>query len=324
MRLPDPDRNRRVTCVNSLTPSSFVSSRRNFFRSALTMGAAAGLGMLNAPSAFAIDPVERSGKARFRTSVVGYSFREKFDEKDPAKPFTLLSLIDFAADQGFDAVELTGYYFPSPCSDADLAHIKRHAHLRGVAVSGTSIGGEFVSSKITLDDQIAAVKAGVDRAAFLGAPYLRVFAGNGKAMKKPGAVDTCIRAFDECAEYAGRKGIFLGLENDGGILPDTVLEITHGVKNPWFGLNLDLGNFHTPDVYADVARCAPYAINVHFKTLVQEQGKAAVPADYRRMLDILRKANYQGYLAFEYEDKPDPFMAIPEWKRRYEAALAEG
>jgi len=302
-----------------------ITSRRHFLRGALALGAAAAGGLLAAPAASAVPPIARKGKPRFRTSLVGYSLRRYFLAGDSAHRLTLFSFIDYASDQGFDAVELTGYYFPWPCVDEYLAQIKRHAHLRGVAISGTSMGGTFAQTDpVELEIQIAAVKAGVDRAAFLGAPYLRVFAGGSKAMEAPGALETCIVAFETCSEYAGRKGIFLGLENDGGILPDTVIAIAQGVKSPWFGLNLDLGNYHTPDVYADVARCAPYAINVHFKMLVEEAGKPPADADIPRMLDILRRANYQGYLAFEYEADPDPYQAIPAWKRRYEEVIARG
>jgi sugar phosphate isomerase/epimerase len=300
-------------------------SRRDFCRAALTLGAAASAGLLGSSAARGIEPIRRGGKPRFRTSLVAYSLRPYFLAGDSAHRLNLFGFIDYCADQGFDAAELTGYYFPWPCVDEYLARVKQHAYHRGVAISGTSMGGEFASADpAAVEEQIAAVKAGLDRAAFLGAPYLRVFAGHDKAMAVPGAVKACIRAFEECADYGGRKGVSLGLENDGGILPDTVLEIVHGVKSPWFGLNLDLANFHTPDVYADVARCAPYAINVHYKMTIQEQGKAAVPMDARRMLDILRAANYQGYLAFEYEADAAAYDAIPGWKKQYEAMVAQG
>jgi sugar phosphate isomerase/epimerase len=302
-----------------------ITSRRNFLRGALGLGAAAAGGLFSRPAARAHEPFVRAGKSRFRTSLVAYSFRRYLLGLDAAHRISLFDLIDFCSDQGFEAIELTGYYFPWPCTDEYLAQLKRRAHLRGVAISGTAMGGVFAHpDPVEVEEQIAAVKAGVDRASFLGAPYLRTFAGGGKAMEAPGALETVIAAYQVCSEYAGRKGIFIGLENDGGILPDTVLAIAQGVKSPWFGLNLDLGNYHTADVYADVARCAPYAINVHFKLLVEELGKPAAPADFPRLLQILRNANYQGYLAFEYETEGDPFKEIPEWKRRYEAAVASG
>lgn len=36
------------------------------------------------------------------------------------------------------------------------------------------------------------------------------------------------------------------------------------------------------------------------------------PADYERIIGILKAANYRGWLALEYEDKPDPKIAVPK------------
>ena len=36
------------------------------------------------------------------------------------------------------------------------------------------------------------------------------------------------------------------------------------------------------------------------------------PADYARLMKILREANYRGYLIFEYEEDEDPYTAIPK------------
>ena len=36
-----------------------------------------------------------------------------------------------------------------------------------------------------------------------------------------------------------------------------------------------------------------------------------VPADYAKLVDILQKATFRGYLIFEYEEPEDPYIAIP-------------
>src|SRR5262249_59592817 len=89
------------------------------------------------------------------------------------------------------------------------------------------------------------------------------------------------------------------------------LAIVKAVKHDWFGVNLDTGNFHTPDPYADLAKAAPYAVVVQVKTEVHPQGKKTEEADLKKVTDILRKANYQGYVALEYEAKEDPRTAVP-------------
>ncbi len=295
-------------------------NRRDFFKTSLPLGlAAAGAGLFAAPGAKAIEPWKRSGPPRFKLSLVGYSFRKYFNEKDPAKKITLFDFVDFCAANGFSAAELTGYYFPKTGIDDYLIQLKRHAYLRGVAISGTSVGSNFSQPRgPKLDEQIAATKKWVDAAAVMGAPYVRVFSAAGKGVPLADAQKQCIDALQECAEYAGTKGVFIGLENDQGITADAdqTLTLVKGVQSPWFGLNLDLGNFHTADPYADVARCAPYAINVHCKVNTRPTGRDKEPADYARQFKILRDANYQGYIALEYEAEPDPYQAIPGWMKQ--------
>ena len=56
--------------------------------------------------------------------------------------------------------------------------------------------------------------------------------------------------------------------------------------------------------------CAPYATNVHFKSEVHV-AKKAEPTDVGRVLEILAKAAYRGYLALEYEAEGDPRVEVP-------------
>lgn len=303
-----------------------LKNRRDFLKASARGGLAlAGLGLIGAPEVRAIEPIKRTGAARLKPSIVGYSFREYFNSKDAAKKITLFDFIDYSADQGIGAVELTGYYFPKPATNEYLAQIKRHAYLRGVNISGTSTGVNFSQPKgPKLDEQIKAVKDWVDAASFMGAPYVRVFAGKGKDVALADAQQQCIAAMEECAEYAGTKGVFIGLENDQGITmnAEQTLTLIRGVKSKWFGLNLDLGNFHVADPYADVAQCAPYAINVHCKVNIHPTGsKEPEPADYARQFKILRDAGYQGYIAMEYEAIPDPYEAIPGFFKKVKEHL---
>lgn len=224
--------------------------------------------------------------------------------------------IDYCADHGCAGAELTSYYFPKDVTDATLLEVRRYAFLRGVAVSGTSVGNDFTRPPgPERDKQIADVKLWIDRAAVLGAPHIRVFAGSGKGVDPAEAKKLCISALEECCEYAGKRGIFLGLENHGGIVaePEALLEIVRAVKSPWLGINLDSGNFHTDDPYAALAMCAPYAVNAQIKSEIRPKGqKANQPADLARIVKILRDANYQGFVTLEYEEtKRSPFEGVP-------------
>jgi sugar phosphate isomerase/epimerase len=159
-----------------------------------------------------------------------------------------------------------------------------------------------------------------------GAPHIRVFAGPvDKALDLATSKKLAIEAFEECADYAGRRGIFLGLENHHGIVsePEDLLDIVRAVKSPWFGINLDTGNFYTDDPYADLAKCAPYAVNVQVKVDIRRRNdKETSPADFNRLIKILRDANYQGWVALEYEAKEDPWTGVPKYLGQLCQAMA--
>jgi len=275
--------------------------------------------MLVAPLARAVEPFQRGGAPRLPLSLAAYSFREFFKEQrgklNPEGKLDMLAFVDYCADQGWPGAELTSYFFPASLTDDYLLQVRRQAFLRGVTITGTSVGNNFaLPNGPERDAQIADVKKWIDHAALLGAPHIRVFAGAARGIDAADARKLCLGALEECADYAGRKGIFLGLENHGGIVaePGQLLDIVRAVKSRWLGVNLDTGNFHGADPYADLAQCAPYAVNVQVKVEIKRAGaKAAEHADLPRFAKILRDANYQGWVVLEYEAKEDPWKAVP-------------
>ncbi|MCB1096315.1 MAG: TIM barrel protein [Verrucomicrobiae bacterium] len=293
---------------------SATSSRRQFLSLSAGLAGAALTTSLSSEKASAVEPPKRAGQPSMRLSLAAYSFRDAFKDPDT---MDMPKFIDYCADQALDGAELTSYYFPKDADDAYYIGLKRHAFLRGIAVSGTAVGNNFALPEgPALDQQMADVKSWIDRAAVLGAPHIRVFAGAPKDIEHGLAVKNCIASLEECCDYAGSKGIFLGLENHGGIVAevDAMLEIIHGVKSPWLGVNLDTGNFHTDDPYADLAKVAPWAVNVQVKVEMKPRGSSKpVAADLPRLGTILRNANYQGFVVLEHEAKEDPFKTVPSY-----------
>jgi sugar phosphate isomerase/epimerase len=104
----------------------------------------------------------------------------------------------------------------------------------------------------------------------------------------------------------------LGLENHGGLTAtaEGTLRLVRDVKSPWFGAIFDSGNFHSADPYAELAKIAPYSINVHLKVTVSAAGKKQ-PTDYARLRKILTDVGYRGYITLEYEEEEDPRIACP-------------
>jgi sugar phosphate isomerase/epimerase len=290
-------------------------------RRAVVAGACAAVA---APGVRAIEPFVRPPGGRLRLGLAAYGYRKFFRwnkgqeqaPADPARALTLEGFVDLAADLGCDGAELTAYYFPPDIAPADLVGLRRRAFLRGIGISGLAVGNSFARPRgAELDREIAHVKQWVDRAALLGAPHVRVFAGAlTDGVTKEQARDHCVAALEEVCDHAGRQGVMIGLENHGGIVAtvDELMAIVRRVESPWFGVNLDTGNFHSADPYADVARAAAYAVNVQYKSEIRRAAAgAAEAADPRRVVSILRDAGYQGFVTLEYEAAESPFTAVP-------------
>jgi len=105
------------------------------------------------------------------------------------------------------------------------------------------------------------------------------------------------------------------LENHGGLTatPEGMLKIVGDVQSKWFGVNVDTGNFHTDDVYGDLAQIAPYALNVQIKVVIREAGGAREPTDFGHLAQIMRDAGYRGYIVLEYEEKGNPREECPRY-----------
>ena len=160
------------------------------------------------------------------------------------------------------------------------------------------------------------VKRWIDYAEILGAPgdsHLLRPRRTTRASRRP--IKLAVAGIEECCQYAGEHGVFLALENHGGLTtkPEGLLALVRDVKSPWFGVNLDTGNFHSADVYADLAQLAPYAINVQVKVSISGPDGKRQHADFRRLAEILRDAGYRGYIVLEFEEPEDPLAACPRY-----------
>jgi sugar phosphate isomerase/epimerase len=229
---------------------------------------------------------------------------------------TLADFVNRAAEWDIDAVEPTSYYFPEPATPEYCRRLRRQAFLLGLGISGTAIRNTFTYPPgPALDKEIAHVKQWIDLAVHLGAPTIRIFAGDlQKGTTEERARTWCIDAIHQCCAYAEPRGVILALENHGGIVAsvDQLLAIVTAVKSDWFGVNWDSGNFRSDDPYRDLAKAAPYAVVAQIKTEVTQNG-ARGEADLGREIRILKDAGYRGYVALEYEAKEDPFVAVPRY-----------
>lgn len=272
-------------------------------------GCYAGLALPKVMAQESNEPVSLPSRVKF--SLAAYSYRDLLTGSEPQ--LTIEDFINDCAKFGLDAAELTSYYL-KPDGDADYFHqLRRHAFRLGLDVSGTAVGNDFgFPEGAERAKQIESVKTWVDRAVMMGAPVIRIFAGHQKPeTNEAEAHRLMVSAMEECCDYAGSRGIHLALENHGGptATPAGLLSLVNDVQSPWIGVNLDTGNFHGADVYAEIAEVASLAINVQIKVAVTPAGGTKEPADFKRVAEILRSVGYRGYVVLEYEESEDPRAA---------------
>jgi len=264
----------------------------------------------------AIGPFVRAVPGRLRLGLAAYSLRQHLQAGTPADPaMDLHGFVDWCHDHGVDGAELTSYYFPADVDDAYLAGLRRHCHLRGVTITGGAVRNDFCDPA-AVQGSLDHVRTWIDRYALLGAPVIRIFAGDRVAGEPLDVtLDRCAAACTEACRHAARKGVMLALENHGGVTARAVdlLEIVRRVDSPAFGINLDSGNFTDgDDPYAELESIAPWAVNAQIKVEMHPRGRAE-PADLPRVLGILRRAGYSGWAVLEYEATDPPLEAVPRW-----------
>lgn len=292
-----------------------LNDRRTFLAGSLAAGAAT----LAATPSFAIDPIRRNGRSLLKLGLAAYSFRQVLNLNRKPPTMTLDGFIDLAATMPFDAVELTEYYF-SETAPRYLAGLKGRATRLGLDISGTAIRTDFCLTDGTRHKgQIEHCRRWIEHTSRLGGKTIRIFGGTvARDDKEERARRQCIDAIQECCDYAGQFGIYLALENHGGITgtAEQMLALVRAIKSDWFGVNLDTGNFRTKNPYADLERLAPYAVVVQIKTEITRQGMKPEEADLKRKIQMLRTANFRGYVILEYEAAEDPKTAVPRYARQ--------
>ncbi len=304
---------------DSLLAGARPFDRRRFLKFACAGGLTVAVNRLPGAAA-AAKPIRRPGKPYMKLSLAAYSFNTQLDlAKNPT--MTLDDFIRYCAEIDLDATELTSYYFPRDFGEDYLIHLKELTFRLGLDISGTAIGNDFCFPPgPKRDENLALTRKWIDHSAFLGAPVIRIFGGyqrNAGGADEDTAIQRVADGINESLDYAAKRGVFLGLENHGGITetPEQMLKIMAKVKDsPWFGVNFDGGGFTGDDPYAQLALIAPYAVNVQVKVNVtrggRENGKSE-EADLARVVKVLADAGYRGYIALEGGGRgPDPKAGI--------------
>ncbi len=257
-------------------------------------------------------------RARLRSAICAYSYRDPL----AARTMTYEDLVRLAVENDVDGLDLTVYWFPNT-SDAFLHPLRRLAYKNAVEIYSISVRTVMTQPTPGLRaGELAVLREWVDVAEKLGAGHIRVFGGNvPKGTSEDQAAAWVVEILKQAADYAGSKGIILGLENHGGITERAarIIDIVKKVDSPWVGINLDTGNFNR-DVFRQIEQCLPHAVNVQVKEeMVTADGKRA-RQDWDHVVRMLVAGGYRGYLALEYELK-NPEAAMPGLLKELNATI---
>ncbi len=297
-------------------------NRRTLFRNL-----AAGAALIHLPSGLkAAGAVavahgnHRKKQARFRSATCAYSFRKALG----AGKMSYDDLVHMAVDLDIDGLDLTVYWFPENLTDDFLLPLRRLAYKNGVDIYSISIRTELTqSSAAGQEKEVANLKKWIDVANKLSATHIRVFGGRvPKGATEDQAAGWAAEVLKRGAEYAGKRGVILGLENHGGITAraERIIQIVKKVDSPWVGINLDTGNFRT-DALKQIEMCLPYAVNSQFKTLITGSDGKKQPSDWDLIVGMFAKTGYKGYLAIEYEGKEPAETGFPRYMKKLQAVI---
>jgi len=321
--------------------------RRRFLATsaALPAGLASALALARPPAVAVAAPADAAAPAgtRLKPSLNAFSFNELLEAnaRDRTKGIDLFGVCDFCAKHGFDAVDVTGYFFPgypNAPSDQYLFRLKRHAFDLGLALSGTGVRNDFTTADAKVRAEgVQRIKTWIEVAAKLGAPTVRAFAdsqppfrnwheASGNASRET-VEQWAADALRECAEHGERYGVIVAVQNHLDFLSTGAqhASLLDRVNHPYCRAMLDTGSYATDDPYTDIALVAPRAVNWQVKETMRSRVDSP-RVDMTRLVGIVRRSGYHGYLPIETlrmgRADYDSFVEIPKMLAQLNAAIA--
>ncbi|MDR0397141.1 MAG: sugar phosphate isomerase/epimerase [Oscillospiraceae bacterium] len=281
-----------------------------------------------------------------RLTLSSYSLAGLLRDK---RASSLADLPGHAAELGFEGFEVV-----ASAEDAlkQAPAVKRACDASGLSVTSVCVGSDFLANDVV--SQADTLRKAADACAILGAPVLRHDATQGWPKEErvirdfKHALPRLSEGFRAVTEYAAGLGVKTSVENHGFFCQDSdrVEALIDAVDHPNFGALVDIGNFLCADedpLHA-VSRLAPLAVHVHAKDFHVKRGgsnpglgwfmtrggnwlRGAVAGhgelDIPRLLGILKRAGYDGWVAVEFEGIEDCLLGARESRKNLESMIAK-
>ncbi|NHN29673.1 sugar phosphate isomerase/epimerase family protein [Paenibacillus agricola] len=252
------------------------------------------------------------------------------------KQMTVIDIIQWAADQGAEHVEIVPIGYDLHEDPSLVEAIRQKAADTGLDLSSYTFGADFITdSEESYEREIARVIQEIDVAHKLGVKLVRHDVGK-RAIPEatvrsfqadlPKLAQACTRV----ADYATQYGITTSVENHGYHIQDSerVLALVHAVDRDNFKTTVDIGNFMCADEdsVAAVKKSIAYASMVHlkdfylrpsyrnpgegwFRTASGNYLRGAIfghgDIDVWEVLRVIKHSGYNGYVSIEFEGMED-------------------
>ncbi|MEM9686089.1 MAG: sugar phosphate isomerase/epimerase family protein [Bacteroidota bacterium] len=242
-----------------------------------------------------------------------------------------MSPLDFAqkaSELGFEGIEYVSQLYreelkkdtdPQVAMQKLLTTLKSNSETHNIQNLIIMVDGEGDLAGIDEEERNQAVenhKKWVDAAQFLGCHSIRVnlFGATDPEQWVTVATD----GLSKLSDYAATKNVNVIVENHGYLSSNAALlvEVMQKVNKPNCGTLPDFGNFCLErengerwgakcvkeyPKYQGVEEMMPYAKAVSAKSYDFDAEGNETTIDYKRMLDIIKKSGYEGFIGVEYE-----------------------
>ena len=257
--------------------------------------------------------------------------------------FSVIEAVEQIAALGYEGVEILAdlpHLYPYSVIDSDLEKLAALLDRCGLDVANlnanTAVGyyGRtfweplFEPSLANPDEaarkwRVAYSKRCVDLARILGCRNVSLTSGRVVPGCTPeNALKHLRESLETVLEYAEQVGVRIGIEYEPGLLVERCEELQaliEAVGSPCLGANLDLGHSHVlgEDPETVIAGLSQKIFNIHLEDIRSQKHYHLIPGlgemDFARLLEILRRHAYEGFITVELYTYPhEPEAAASE------------
>lgn len=263
--------------------------------------------------------------------IAGWAFYQSILRQ---KTMSLLDLPATCRDLGVGTIELVSTFFDNQ-SAPYLNDVRRSIEDQGLTVRNIAVDTGTLAAADPKEraTNLAAIKQWFWVARAVGSQAIRVNTGAADP-SDAAAVARCTDGYRDLAREAEHTGVYLLIENHGGVSTDprNIRTFLEEVNSPWFLACPDTSNFTNETWEQGMEIMAPKAFSCHVKASGYDlSGKQSwtdrngAPRfyDLRRSLQILKDASYAGPIMVEYGASSDERQGTADTIRYVRSLLAD-